>query len=255
MRKPTVLIRLSQRVRWRLGCRVAAPELEFGTDSSISQFYAARVTECDFVADPGHYEYPRSRWILEAIRGGKVLEVGCGNGGMTRLLAGLADRVVALDVSAPSLEQVRSMALPNVEVVQSLIEGYRPTVRFDWIVMSEVLEHLRRPSEVVKNLADHLAPGGSLLITTPNGHWESNEHLHEFSMESFAGIMAQTEAEQITVRYLRDRNNRRRWLTALIQAPPILPSEDDFESRSAIAKLRRFRFSDHEEYDFVGRRL
>jgi hypothetical protein len=61
--------------------------------------------------------------------------------------------------------------------------------------MSEVLEHVRRPGEVVCRCFAWLAPGGTLLITTPHGHWESNEHLHEFDLVTFSRVLALPEAE------------------------------------------------------------
>ena len=103
------------------------------------------MTDCSFLSDPEHYEHPRAAWILERVRGGRLLEVGAGNGGMTRLMAPLVNRLVALDVSTPSLAAVRALGLANVETVEGLVEQFRPDTRFDWIVLSEVLEHLRNP--------------------------------------------------------------------------------------------------------------
>lgn len=223
--------------------RVAAPELEKGTDESILQFYNGRITDCSFVGDPRHYEYPRVKWIKENISGGSLLELGCGNGGMTRLLADVADRMVALDVSSASLKVVSAIGLRNVEVVHSLVEQYHPEKTFDWIVMCEVLEHLRNPHDVVTQLLTLLAPGGSLLLTTPNRHWESNEHLHEFDFASLSKILARTNAERFTVEYLRDKDNRRRWLAARVESPSTSPTLDDFGSRSATSKVRRANVS------------
>ena len=79
-----LLRRTSLSLRFRLGLRVAAPELEYGDDQEVSKFYSARVTDCDFLGDPDHYEYPRAQWIVDQVEGGSLLEIGCGNGGMTR---------------------------------------------------------------------------------------------------------------------------------------------------------------------------
>lgn len=243
MGKLRALSRLSASLRWRLGLRVAAQELEIGTDESVSQFYSERITDCSFVGDPSHYEHPRVQWILEKVSGGELLELGCGNGGMTRLLARLVDHIVALDVSSPSLQAVAAMNISNVDVVHSLIEQYRPSKPLDWIVMCEVLEHLRKPQETLERLVTFLAPGGSLLLTTPNRHWESNEHLHEFDFESLSKILARTSAERLSICYLRDRENRRRWLAAQVVSCLTPPTLDDFGSRSAASKTRRTSIS------------
>jgi 2-polyprenyl-3-methyl-5-hydroxy-6-metoxy-1,4-benzoquinol methylase len=230
---------ISYRVRWRLGLRVAAAELEAGDVAGVRQFYQGRVTDCRFLSDPDHYERPRVQWILDQIRGGRLLEIGCGNGGMTRLLAPLVAELVALDVSTPSLAEVAKLGLPNVRTVEALLEDYRPECTFDWIVLSEVLEHVRNPQQVVRQLVRCLAPGGSLLITTPNGHWESNEHLQEFSIESFAQVVAAAGAEAVSVTHLRDAMGRRRWLAGQITAPVTPPARDDFNNRRTVARRRR----------------
>ena len=219
--------------------RVAAPELEAGDDESLASFYRGRVTDCRFLADPEHYEHPRAQWIVGSVSGGRLLEIGCGNGGMTALLAPKVDRLVALDVSGPSLAAVAALGLANVELVDALVEDYQPEGPFDWIVMSEVLEHLRRPGEIIARLVSWLAPGGSLLVTTPNGHWESNEHLQEFSLDTFARLMAAGGAEAVTVQYLRDRQDRRRWLVGRASVADRPPAPDDFTDRGATRRRRR----------------
>ena len=39
--------------------------------------------------------------------------------------------------------------------------------RFDVVVMSEVLEHVRAPEEAIKNVHEILSPGGGLILSTP----------------------------------------------------------------------------------------
>jgi 2-polyprenyl-3-methyl-5-hydroxy-6-metoxy-1,4-benzoquinol methylase len=218
---------------------VAAAALEEGSDASVSDFYNSRVTECEFLDDPDHYEHPRAEWVVNNVSGGGLLEIGCGNGGMTRLLAPRVDRLVAFDVSEPSLEQLRRLELPNVTTAQGLIENFDPGEQFDAVVMSEVIEHLRSPAAVVKKAFSFVVPGGKLLLTTPNGHWESDEHLHEFSMFSFSSLIAALEPEAFEVSYLRDRENRRRWLTAIVRKATTQPEPNDFFDRSATARKRR----------------
>ncbi len=234
-----LVLRLGQSIRWRLGMPVAAAALEKGTDQSVSDFYNARVTGCEFLEDPSHYEHPRAQWVVSTVSGGSLLEIGCGNGGMTRLLAPKVDELLAFDVSAPSLKQLEELKLPNVRTAQGLIENFHPENRFDWVVLSEVIEHIRKPTPVIERSYDLLAPGGSLVITTPNGHWESDEHLHEFSLQTFSELLLSTSCESLETSYLRDRENRRRWLTAIVKKPETDFEPDDFFDTSATRKLRR----------------
>lgn len=238
-----LITRVGQSIRWRLGMPVAAAALEKGTDESVSDFYNSRVTGCEFLEDTTHYEHPRAAWVLDQVDGGTLLEIGCGNGGMTRLLSPKVERVTAFDVSLPSLKQLEELGLPNVETKQGLIENYQPESLYQWVVLSEVIEHIREPLPVVNKAYSFLAPGGALLITTPNGHWESDEHLHEFSLRTFCDLLSQTGCEKLETGYLRDRDGRRRWLTAVLRKPDTDPVPDDFFDRNATRKLRQARSS------------
>ena len=232
------VFKLHQSIRWRLGYRVAASQLEEGSDASVLKFYNERITHCEFLDDPGHYEFPRSKWVSSTISGGALLEIGCGNGGMTRLLAQKVDHLTAFDVSEPSLRQVREMNLPNVITIQGLIEKFKPENQFDWVLMSEVIEHLRDPQSIMNRAYELVLPGGSLVLTTPNGHWESDEHLHEFSMESLSVLISRTGCESFRAAYLRDRENKQRWLVAVINKPNSPPESNDFFDRRSTARKR-----------------
>ncbi len=190
-----IITRVGQSIRWRLGMPVAAAELEKGTDESVAGFYNNRVTGCEFLDDPTHYERPRAVWVLEQVNGGDLLEIGCGNGGMTRLLAPKVGQLTAFDVSSPSLKQVDDMKLVNVVTAQGLIENFEPGREYKWVVLSEVIEHIRDPLSAINRAFDFWLPGGALVVTTPNGHWESDEHLHEFSLKSFSDLLVQTDCE------------------------------------------------------------
>ena len=222
-----------------IGVASRRAELETGDDASIASFYSGRVTDCSFLSDSRHYEHPRVRWIIELVSGGRLLEVGCGNGGMTALLAPSVERLVALDVSTLSLSSVDALGLRNVETVEALVEHFEPSGKFDWIVMSEVLEHLRRPQAVIARCLGWLAPGGSLLVTTPNGHWESNEHLQEFSFQRFARTLVSEGAESVVLSYLSDGQGRRRWLVGQVIVADRPSVQDDFNDRRTIARRRR----------------
>lgn len=220
---------------------VAAAELEVGTDESVTKFYNDRITHCEFLDDPTHYEYPRAQWVLAQVGGESLLEIGCGNGGMTRLLAPKVGQLTAFDVSAPSLKLVDELGLPNVTTVQGLIENFRPERQFYNVVLSEVIEHIREPLNCIASAFRCVAPTGALIITTPNGHWESDEHLHEFSLQTFSEMLAQTGCESFETAYLRDRDDRRRWLTGILRRAESEPTADDFFDRKAIASKRRAR--------------
>jgi len=98
-----------------------------------------------------------------------ALELGCGPGTWTGLLADRAERVLAVDLSAAMLEQAsRAHAnLTNVELIQSDIARFDPdSEKFDRILSVRVLEYVPEWQRVVEGLGHWLSPGGRVVIIT-----------------------------------------------------------------------------------------
>ena len=211
-----VLHRLSRAVRYRLGLHVVAPELEDGSDDGVRSYYNSRLSDCSFLADPGHYERPRIDWMLQRVRGGRLLEIGSADGTVTAMLASAVDHVVALDICEEALARVQERRLANVETAAGLVETFEPKLGFDWIVMSEVLEHLRDPTSVVARCLSWLRPGGCLLLSSPDGPWEGDsiEHLHVFDLESWCSTIVRGGARSLKAFKIPDAAGRDRWLGA-----------------------------------------
>jgi SAM-dependent methyltransferase len=83
--------------------------------------------------------------FLEDRRYGRVLEIGCGSGCFSRLIASIADEVVALDVSSRAIERARSVGGANgITFDVANIMEYDPVAAGPWdlIVMSETVYYL-----------------------------------------------------------------------------------------------------------------
>lgn len=105
-----------------------------------------------------------------------AVEVGPGDGGFLPELARRFEQVLALDNSAAMLELARlhcvAQGLDNVELqlADALHDDYPAA---DCLVLNMVLHHLAAPAEALKQLAQHVKPGGSLLITELCSHNQS----------------------------------------------------------------------------------
>ncbi len=105
-----------------------------------------------------------------------AVEVGPGDGGFLPELAQRFQRVLALDNSAAMLELARlrctEKGLSNVELqlADALHDDYPAA---DCLVLNMVLHHFAAPAEALKQLAQRLKPGGSLLITELCSHNQS----------------------------------------------------------------------------------
>jgi SAM-dependent methyltransferase len=115
-----------------------------------------------------------------------VLEIGCGSGLFTRALAGVADRVVALDVSAVAIERARAGGdgAGNIDYRVADVMDYNPTDDgpLDLIVMSETVYYLGwlytffNLGWMASLLFDATSDGGRLLMTNTHGGLKSYLH-------------------------------------------------------------------------------
>jgi SAM-dependent methyltransferase len=99
-------------------------------------------------------------------RFGSALEVGCGSGEFSRLLAARASHVLALDLSPNMIRLARERGrdLPNVEFeIADAAAWSFPRERFDCVASIATLHHLDAPA-ILARMRDALAPGGTLLV-------------------------------------------------------------------------------------------
>jgi 2-polyprenyl-3-methyl-5-hydroxy-6-metoxy-1,4-benzoquinol methylase len=90
----------------------------------------------------------------------RVLDFGCGNGEFLSICHQFGFEAVGVDRSTAR----RDKAGVNVFASADELDG-RP---FHAITLFEVLEHLDDPSGILKMLRGHLAPGGILILETPD---------------------------------------------------------------------------------------
>lgn len=98
--------------------------------------------------------------------GGRLLDVGCGNGGFLMLALQAGWQVEGLDLDMGAVQAARSRGL---EVHHGGIEvlGERSAC-YDVITLSHVIEHVHDPIATLRRLYALLKPGGVLWLDTPN---------------------------------------------------------------------------------------
>jgi ubiquinone biosynthesis O-methyltransferase len=101
----------------------------------------------------------------------RILDVGCGNGVISRHLGKLGYTVLGIDVSEKTIETARSLTtLPNVNFqTKSAEQLVASGEKYDAVICSEVLEHLNDPGSLLDVLYQTLADNGKLIVTVPNG--------------------------------------------------------------------------------------
>lgn len=98
--------------------------------------------------------------------GRRVLDVGCANGYLSGILASRGYTVTGIERSGgtgPDFPE--AVALIEADLEQGLPPLNGP---YDLIICADILEHLRRPDLLLRQLREVLAPGGMLVASLPN---------------------------------------------------------------------------------------
>lgn len=135
--------------------------------------------------ESSEYEYARCIHLLQMIEGRhypRVLEIGCGAGFLTRLLAPYADQIVALDISQTAIDRARTLGTGSAAVdfrVANIME-YKPDSDGPWdlIVFSDTMCYLGwlysffDVAWLAVQLFEATSSGGHLLLANSMGEEE-----------------------------------------------------------------------------------
>jgi 2-polyprenyl-3-methyl-5-hydroxy-6-metoxy-1,4-benzoquinol methylase len=129
---------------------------------------------------------------LPAKPGGRLLDIGCGDGKTLSSMQALGWQVEGVDFDPQAVEHARRRGL-DVHVGTLMEQRYADN-SFDAIIMSHLIEHVHKPLDILVDAHRILKPGGRLVIITPNAsslghrlfrhHWRGLEpprHLHIFN--------------------------------------------------------------------------
>lgn len=118
------------------------------------------------------YRMRIARWARFKRQGGRVLEVGCGPGLMLADFRKRGWTVLGIERNKAVAETARRAL--GLEIVATPVDELSVDLRFDLIIMFQVLEHIGEPVPLLRECARRLAPGGRLVTNVPNfSSWQS----------------------------------------------------------------------------------
>jgi SAM-dependent methyltransferase len=98
--------------------------------------------------------------------GKSLLDVGCGDGYLSKILAERGYTVTGLEQRGGYSDRFPA----SVRLIEADLEGGLPPLgeSYDYVMCADILEHLRRPEDLLVQLRRVLKPGGTLIASLPN---------------------------------------------------------------------------------------
>jgi 2-polyprenyl-3-methyl-5-hydroxy-6-metoxy-1,4-benzoquinol methylase len=140
--------------------------------------------------------------------GGRILDVGCGDGFFLNAIKNRGWEVHGLEIAEGAVKRARNKGLQNV-IKGTLDNTTYPENNFDIVRLWSVLEHLHDPVKTLKIAHRILKPGGILILQVPNykgavprwagnkwSAWDVPRHLYHFSHKSMGILLEKTEYQE-----------------------------------------------------------
>jgi SAM-dependent methyltransferase len=169
---------------------------------------------------------------LAPIRG-RVLEMGCGIGTITRLILATpgVEAVDAVDISPQYIERVRSgIPDPRLRAILGSAESFRPGEGiYDRAISINVLEHVEAHRTALENIARSLRPGGACLLLVPAHPWlfsaldRNLSHFRRYSRLGLADLARSAGLEPIRLAHFNPLGAFGWWLNGKLLRRPSLP--------------------------------
>jgi SAM-dependent methyltransferase len=175
---------------------------------TLERFYAENAAYHAMTSGGDKSGHPQVRYLMERIRKDRVyVEIGCGGGLVSGLVAGTGASVFGFDISPIAVgnangkygsggAQFNVASADAVPLADASVDGA-------WSF--EVLEHLWNPVAALREMARVVKPGGFIFVTCPN-HFSLDLHLRKRVMIRTA------EMGCAMLRFVHDKCGRRNYV-------------------------------------------
>ena len=121
-----------------------------------------------------YWEYQRAigryYWetiLAKSIKGTKILDIGCGEGGILSFFAEKGFQCFGLDNNKARVEFAQSRQTDNIKFINVEIENFNCDETFDLVLMLDVIEHVKDKTKALLNIKRILGESGIFLLTFP----------------------------------------------------------------------------------------
>ncbi len=176
----------------------------------------------------------------------RFLDLGCGDGTNLPWLAPFAERLYASDYNMLRLTRAKNRNTGATLLLGDILDFPALDGAFDVVFFNHVIEHIPNDVGALKSVARILAPGGLVILGTPNeGAWwwqlayrrapqvrASTDHVHFYTADTIASKMTAAGLEVIEIEHIG-------W------GPPDWHLD---------GRIRKYKIVD-DAFEFIGRRL
>ena len=142
--------------------------------------------------------YHRYLLARDHVSGQRVLDVACGEGYGSVIMASVASSVVGMDIDSATIAAAQKRyndAGPIEFVIGDCRSLPFPDASFDAVVSFETIEHIRDHETFLAEIKRVLVPGGLLLMSTPNTTKYAQDvqnpyHLRELNEDQFRALLS-----------------------------------------------------------------
>jgi 2-polyprenyl-6-hydroxyphenyl methylase/3-demethylubiquinone-9 3-methyltransferase len=137
-----------------------------GSEAMLHKLNPVRLA---YIRDQVDQHWSLDERSLKPLQGKTALDVGCGAGLLAEPLARLGAAVTAIDAAADLIAAAKDHAEGSgLDIDYRAVPVEEVDGQFDLVTSMEVLEHVADPMRFVRALSERLAPGGLMILSTPN---------------------------------------------------------------------------------------
>ena len=138
-------------------------------DGASAMLHKLNPVRLGFVRDMIDQHFGLDEHALKPLAGKSALDVGCGAGLLAEPLCRLGADVTGVDAAPELIAAARAHAAARGLVIDYRAAGVEALAgEYDLVTAMEVIEHVADPQAFVRSLVARLAPGGLLILSTPN---------------------------------------------------------------------------------------
>ena len=130
--------------------------------------------------------------VSKVVRG-RVADIGFGTGFGAHLLTVHAKKVIGYEIDQDSMRFAEKVfPINNLSFMYGDIEKGIDDGPYDYVVMIDVLEHIKHDKKALQNIKLMLGDRGQFIMSTPNGlsrYRRSNDHAREYGPKELEAIL------------------------------------------------------------------